>query len=92
MNEFIEEPLTEPLRIVRHLGSVAVFAGAVGRAAVMPPWRLVALSREIYKSGVLSLIIICVSGGAVGMVLGLQGYHTLVRFGAERSLDALASA
>jgi phospholipid/cholesterol/gamma-HCH transport system permease protein len=30
-----------------------------------------------------------VSGLAVGMVLGLQGYHTLVRFGAERSLGAL---
>src|SRR5947209_8436256 len=36
-----------------------------------------------------TLVVICVSGMAVGMVLGLQGYHTLVRFGAERSLGAL---
>jgi len=44
---------------------------------------------EVYKIGVLSLIIICVCGTAVGMVLGLQGYNTLVRFGAEQSLGAV---
>ena len=33
--------------------------------------------REIYFAGVLSLVIILVSGLFVGMVLGLQGYHTL---------------
>ena len=37
----------------------------------------------------LSLLIICVCGLAVGMVLGLQGYNTLVRFGAEQSLGAV---
>jgi phospholipid/cholesterol/gamma-HCH transport system permease protein len=44
---------------------------------------------ELYQIGVLSLSIICVSGLAVGMVLGLQGYNTLVRFGAEESLGAV---
>ena len=44
---------------------------------------------ELYKLGVLSLVIICVCGLAVGMVLGLQGYNTLVRFGAEQSLGAV---
>ncbi len=42
--------------------------------------------REIYSIGVLSLVIIVVSGTFVGMVLGLQGYITLVDFGAEESL------
>jgi phospholipid/cholesterol/gamma-HCH transport system permease protein len=37
---------------------------------------------EIYFAGVLSLIIIMVSGLFVGMVLALQGYDTLQRFGA----------
>ena len=37
---------------------------------------------EIYFAGVLSLIIILVSGLFVGMVLALQGYDTLQRFGA----------
>src|SRR6185369_9076182 len=35
------------------------------------------------------LTIICVSGTAVGAVLGLQGYNTLVRFGATESLGAV---
>ena len=42
--------------------------------------------REIYFAGVLSLIIILVSGLFVGMVLGLQGYDLLERFGSEESL------
>ena len=43
--------------------------------------------REIYFSGVLSLIIILVSGLFVGMVLGLQGYHTLERYGSSEALE-----
>jgi len=42
--------------------------------------------REIYFSGVLSLVIILVSGLFVGMVLGLQGYDTLNKYGAGDSL------
>ncbi|QNM96320.1 lipid asymmetry maintenance ABC transporter permease subunit MlaE [Chitinimonas koreensis] len=47
--------------------------------------------REIYFSGVLSLIIILVSGLFVGMVLALQGYDTLQRFGASEALGVLVS-
>lgn len=47
--------------------------------------------REIYSSGVLSLIIIVVSGLFVGMVLGLQGYETLKTYGAEQSLGVLVA-
>lgn len=46
---------------------------------------------QIYSTGVLSLIIIVVSGLFVGMVLGLQGYNTLVDFGAEQSLGVLVA-
>lgn len=47
--------------------------------------------REIYASGVLSLIIIVVSGLFVGMVLGLQGYQTLQTYGSENSLGVLVA-
>src|SRR5229473_479349 len=46
---------------------------------------------EIYFAGVLSLIIILVSGLFVGMVLALQGYDTLQRFGASESLGVLVA-
>jgi phospholipid/cholesterol/gamma-HCH transport system permease protein len=47
--------------------------------------------KEIYFAGVLSLIIILVSGLFVGMVLALQGYETLQRFGASESLGVLVA-
>ena len=47
--------------------------------------------REIYFAGVLSLVIILVSGLFVGMVLALQGYETLQRYGADESLGVLVA-
>jgi phospholipid/cholesterol/gamma-HCH transport system permease protein len=47
--------------------------------------------RELYFSGVLSLIIIVVSGLFVGMVLGFQGYHTLQTYGSESALGVLVA-
>ena len=47
--------------------------------------------RQIYSVGVLTIIIILVSGLFVGMVMGLQGYNTLVDFGAEESLGVLVA-
>ncbi len=47
--------------------------------------------RELYFSGVLSLIIILVSGLFVGMVLGFQGYQTLKTYGSESALGVLVA-
>jgi len=47
--------------------------------------------RELYSIGVLSLIIIMVSGLFVGFVLGLQGYNTLERYGSEQALGILVA-
>jgi len=47
--------------------------------------------REVYFAGVLSLIIILVSGLFVGMVLGLQGYNTLERYGSSEALGVLVA-
>ena len=76
-------------RFVIDLGRLALFALGIGRAALLPPVRVRLFVDEVFKLGVLSLVIICVSGLAVGMVLALQGYNTLVRFGAEQSLGAV---
>lgn len=47
--------------------------------------------KEVFYSGVLSLLIIAVSGWFVGMVLGLQGYNTLQRFGSVSVLGSLVA-
>lgn len=49
------------------------------------------LVRQLYFVGVYSLIIIAVSGALIGMVLALQGYTVLVRFGAEAALGQFVS-
>lgn len=50
------------------------------------------LLAQVFNIGVLSLLIIGVSGLFVGMVLGLQGYITLAQFGAAESLGVVVAA
>jgi phospholipid/cholesterol/gamma-HCH transport system permease protein len=54
-------------------------------------WRPYLVIVQLYAVGVLSLTIIIVSGLFVGMVLGLQGYNTLINFGATEALGAVVS-
>ncbi len=44
---------------------------------------------QLYHVGVLSIVIIVISGLFIGMVLGLQGYTILVRFGADNALGQM---
>lgn len=70
-------------------GHIFLFYVLGGIPETLMRWRL--LIAQIYSVGVLSLVIIVVSGLFVGMVLGLQGYNTLVDFGAEQSLGVLVA-
>jgi len=87
---------------LRRLG--AVFTGAISQLgfearfflAVLwytpPALRRIHLTlREIYFSGVLSMVIILMSGLFVGMVLSLQGYETLKRYGSDEQLGILVA-
>ncbi len=47
--------------------------------------------REIYFTGVMSLVIILVSAFFVGMVLGLQGYNTLQKYGSSDAIGVLVA-
>jgi phospholipid/cholesterol/gamma-HCH transport system permease protein len=68
------------------LGGYAFFAGrllaGVPRALLRPGLVI----EQVHNAGALSLVIIMLSGLFVGMVLGLQGYDLLERFGSEESL------
>lgn len=73
------------------LGSVSLFFARVllqtPRALLRP--RLII--HQIHNTGALSLVIIMTCGLFVGMVLGLQGYDVLSRFGSEESLGSGAA-
>lgn len=49
------------------------------------------LVKQLYSVGVLSLVIIVVSGGFIGMVLGLQGYTILVDYGSEQAVGQMVA-
>ncbi len=61
----------------------------VGKPQLRKSWPL--LMQQMYSIGVMSLLIIVVSGLFIGMVLGLQGYTILVDFGAEQSLGPMVA-
>ena len=79
------------LTFFERLGRGTIFFGYVLAgipALVSRPGLVIA---QMWSVGVRSLIITVVSGVFVGMVLGLQGYNTLVDFGAEESLGVLVA-
>jgi len=75
------------VRFVTDLGGLTRFGGADSGARRSPRRCACACSSTSSSSWACSRwSSICVCGLAVGMVLSLQGYTTLVRFGAEQSL------
>ncbi len=71
------------------MGNSGVFLlSIVGRNPDLPRlWP--ALRTQLYCVGVLSCLIIVVSAMFIGMVIGLQGYNTLQKFGASSQLGQL---
>lgn len=61
-----------------------------GIFSILPRPRL--LLNQMYSVGVLSCLIIVISGLFVGMVLGLQGFYILSDFGAEETLGVMVAA
>ncbi len=75
--------------LLEGLGRVANFGVAIVASFPKPPTRFGFFIRALYDAGVLSVALILLSGFTVGMVLGLQLYTTLSRFGAEGGLGAV---
>ena len=74
------------LQAITRIGFAARFFVAVILQTPAAFRRIQLTLREVYFAGVLSLVVIMVSGLFVGMVLGLQGFDTLNRYGAGDSL------
>jgi len=68
------------------LGSVVRFLLRLVAESPRALLRLDLTAQQVYNSGALSLVIIMLSGLFVGMVLGLQGFELLQRFGSEEAL------
>ncbi|NQZ92579.1 MAG: ABC transporter permease [Moritella sp.] len=52
------------------------------------PWQWRRVIEQLYFIGAKSIVVICVTGLFTGMVLGLQGYYTLSKFGSTGLLGS----
>ena len=89
---FIQTTGAHTLAFIRALGSVTLFLLLILRKSATAFTRPRLSIRQVYFAGVMSVLIIAVSGLFVGMVLGLQGYTQLVKFKAESALGFMVAA
>ncbi|MDI1353130.1 MAG: lipid asymmetry maintenance ABC transporter permease subunit MlaE [bacterium] len=77
------------VRLLQNMGNSGLFLFLMlfRRPNIIRLWPL--LRQQLHFVGVLSCIIIIVSALFIGMVVGLQGYHTLQKFGAASQLGQL---
>ena len=73
-----------------HLGASAVFL-FLAFLKIFRPKQLTKIVQQVYYIGARSTMIIMLVGLFTGMVLGLQSYHALVKFGAEGALGTLVA-
>ncbi|GAB6038922.1 ABC transporter permease [Fundidesulfovibrio butyratiphilus] len=90
--EFFTSPLSgvgrATLALVRELGGVFLFFLYACQHLFSLPLQWAKVVQQVYFIGVKSVAVIALIGLFTGMVLGLQGYYTLVKFGAEGLLGA----
>ena len=91
MNGVVGEIAGSVRGFLERVGAMTRFFGQVlwNSPATLLRFRLVV--EQVYNTGALSLVIIMTCGLFVGMVLGLQGYEMLTRFGSEEYLGAGAA-
>jgi phospholipid/cholesterol/gamma-HCH transport system permease protein len=76
------------LFIVRETGRLAFFFFQALILIFSLPLQVQKVLQQVYFIGFKSLFVICLTGAFTGMVLGLQGYYSLVKFGATGFLGA----
>jgi len=91
VKSLLPEIAERSVEAVHTLGKYSLFTArlfAESPRALLRPGLVV---EQVHNAGALSLVIIMLSGLFVGMVLGLQGFDLLERFGSEDSLGIAAA-
>lgn len=89
MKKYIERLGGSTLYYIEQIGRMGVFLCICLVNIVKPPYKIFPIIKQVHFIGARSMFVIVVTGAFTGMVLGLQGYYTLARFGSE---DLLGSA
>jgi phospholipid/cholesterol/gamma-HCH transport system permease protein len=87
----VRELLTSLRTALEALGAYTMFGLRLAAETPRALLRFSLVVQQIHNAGAHSLVIIMMSGLFVGMVLGLQGFDLLERFGSEESLGTAAA-
>ncbi len=74
------------LQVLSEMGRMAIFLGTSIFWAVVPPYKVRRILKQVHFVGVKSGLVILLTATFTGMVLGLQGYYTLRKFGSDALL------
>src|SRR5690242_2714854 len=73
------------------LGNFVLFLLSALLYTITPPYKPRLLIRQLRTIGAESIMLVALIGAFTGMVLGLQGYNTLRRFGSEGALGTVVA-
>ncbi len=76
---------------VRSMGRMGLFLFRALLCLVVPPLKGVLLLKQLRFIGTESMLVIFLTGGFTGMVLGFQGFSTLSKFGADAFLGPMVA-
>lgn len=76
------------LFLLQEMGRLAIFFMRGLAYIFYFPFQFYKIAEQIYFIGMKSVFVIALTGAFTGMVLGLQGYYTLVKFGSEGMLGS----
>jgi len=79
------------LMTLKRTGRMGLFLAKTFFFAVTPPLKFSQLLRQIQFIGFQSVLVIFLTGAFTGMVLGLQGFYTLNRFGSAALLGPMVA-
>jgi phospholipid/cholesterol/gamma-HCH transport system permease protein len=88
---FVEKLGEMGLSVLLDLGRMGIYLLLALKGIFKPPFRFAEFMRQMHFIGAGSMIVIFFTAASTGMVLGLQGYYSLHKFGAEGMLGSAVS-
>lgn len=79
------------LFVVQEMGRMLIFLVATFAWLFRPPFRPFQILKQLHFIGFKSTFVVVLTAAFTGMVLGLQGYYTLRKFGSEAVLGSVVA-
>lgn len=89
--DFVRQIGRESIGFTSRTGRIFTFLGYAVYCSLTPPFKIKRILKQIRFIGAQSTLVVLLIGVFTGMVIALQGYHTLSRLGAEAFLGPMVA-